>query len=445
MQAEIISIGDELTSGKILDTNAQWLSQQLSDLGIRVLYHTTVGDEQAANVDVFRIASNRTDLIIATGGLGPTADDLTRESIAGMLGVELELKEEALESIKEMFARRGREMPVNNEKQALFPQGATVVPNPNGTAPGIDITSKRKGQCPDGLLDSFRIVALPGVPSEMKEMWKQTVRNQLELLCQSISGQQQVIRFRSIHCFGAGESQIESMLPDLVNRNHVPTVGITANRAVITLRIQTIAPSEEQCWLQMEPTAQTIYATLGSLVFGENEQTLADVVSHYLHEKKKTLSVFEWGSRGLLAESLASTVSSKEHFLGGLVVHSAESLKRTLKYVGELSTQEIPDDFSDSMIQENPAFHQQLVSLMSRVALNVFETDYSLAIGPYPAKDAGPVPVFVALGSTIKKTKGPNCPNIITESFPFGGHPAIIDDLFTKRALNLFRLRESRD
>ena len=440
MLAEIISIGDELTCGKILDTNSQWLSRELSDLGIRVLYHTTVGDDFEANVKIFRAAFDRADVVIATGGLGPTADDLTRESLAEAFGAKLQPNEKALESIKALFAKRGYSLPPANEKQALIPVGANVVPNPNGTAPGIDWTIKRKEKN-GSQFDVFRIVALPGVPAEMKEMWNETVRDNFEKHCQTLTGQDHVIRFRSIHCFGSGESQIEAMLPDLVNRSHFPTVGITADRAVITLRIQTEGTSEADCLEQMKPTAKIIYDNLGQLIFGEGDDTLASVVCDHLKKTGKTLSVMEWGTRGLLDESLASAPNSLGCFYGGLVVRSAEAFRNTIRYSSELSqTQEIPHDFSDEAIAKDPQMNEKIVALMCRHALKVFRSDYSLAIGPYPTNQTDRLPVFVAFASAEETSDGQLDYKIQTQSFQYGGHPALIDELYVKRTLNLMRL-----
>lgn len=172
LSAEIMSIGDELTSGQRLDTNSQYLSQRLSDLGIQVRYHTTIGDELADNVDAFRIAAKRVDVVIATGGLGPTADDLTREAISEAFGLALELRPEALAHIESLFAMRKRPMPERNRVQAMFPETSRIIPNPHGTAPGIDVeltpnSPQTKRHC--------RIFALPGVPAEMMEMLDATV------------------------------------------------------------------------------------------------------------------------------------------------------------------------------------------------------------------------------------------------------------------------------
>ncbi|HXT58752.1 MAG TPA: competence/damage-inducible protein A, partial [Pirellulales bacterium] len=175
MIAEVISIGDELTSGQRLDTNSQWLSQRLGEIGVPVLYHTTVADDLEANVRVFRQAVERADVVIATGGLGPTADDLTREALAQLIGAELVLDDASLAHIRALFSRRKREMPERNLVQAMFPAGARVVFNPHGTAPGIDL------EVPPPLGRPSRIFALPGVPAEMIEMWDETVAGRLSV------------------------------------------------------------------------------------------------------------------------------------------------------------------------------------------------------------------------------------------------------------------------
>src|SRR3990172_5530490 len=169
MRAEIIAIGDEITSGQLLDANSQWLSQRLEELGVRVLYHTTVGDE----LEPMAEGIGRADVVVATGGLGPTADDLTREAIAEATGRRLVVDRQALEAIRQLYARRKRAMPQQNERQALFPEGSRVIPNPNGTAPGIALDVPRQVAPP------AHVFALPGVPAEMEEMWHQSVAGSL--------------------------------------------------------------------------------------------------------------------------------------------------------------------------------------------------------------------------------------------------------------------------
>ncbi len=227
MLAEVISTGDEVISGQILDTNVQWLSQRLEELGIRVFYHSATSDMMDALVQVFRQAIQRADVIVITGGLGPTAADLTREAMARATDRQLYLDPEALEYIRQMFARRKRQMPEQNERQAWFPTGCQVIRNPNGTAPGIALEVSREGREP------CRLYALPGVPAEMVEMWPSVA----QLLEQSgLGGKGRMIRHRQIKCFGAGESQIASQIPELLRRGRHPRVGINASMSTIILR-----------------------------------------------------------------------------------------------------------------------------------------------------------------------------------------------------------------
>jgi len=404
MRAEIIAIGDELTNGKILDTNSQWLSLQLADLGVETMYHTTVGDELEPLADVFRIAVNRVDLILATGGLGPTADDLTREAVALAFDRPLRKDEALLQGIRDLFGRRGREMPTSNEKQACLPEGAVAMRNPHGTAPGIDLTIKREAT---GRLDEVRVLVFPGVPAEMKEMWDDSGRDRAWEATDRHGGEKHVIRFRSINSFGAGESQVESMLPGLVDRDHFPRVGITANRGTITLRIAAEAITEEECFRMMEPTAKHIYETLGPLVFGEGDDRLQDIVCRRLTAEKKTLATVEAGTRGLLAEAVADSEESNECFIGGLVVHPHRTAT------------------AEEMIRE---------------ARKVFDADYLLLVGPYPMGKPDRQrtdEVFIALANG-RRDKNP-LPLVASQIHSFTGHPDIIDDLFVKRTLDLLR------
>ena len=306
-RAEVVSIGDEITSGVRVDTNTAWISKRLGDIGIRVAFHSTVGDELEDNVEVFRIAAQRADIVISTGGLGPTADDLTRHAIGKMAGVELVKDDQVLDHIKQMYTRRGRDMPVNNEIQAWFPAGANVIDNPEGTAPGIDFGGANSDD------RAYRIFALPGVPVEMKQMWEATVEPELK----SLVGNDFVIAHHTVHCFGSGESQIETMLPDLVKRGRDPSVGITASSATISLRVSTRAATIEECHEKMKPTIATIQDCLGDLVFGENGQQLEEVVVGLLQSKSNTIAIADFGFGGAVSQLIEAVDVSQS-----VLVHS---------------------------------------------------------------------------------------------------------------------------
>ena len=414
MQCEVISIGDELTSGQRLDTNSQWLSTRLGELGVRVVYHTTVADDLEANVNVFRAAIERADIVVATGGLGPTADDLTREAIAAATGRELVLDPGALDHIERLFARRQRPMPERNRVQAMFPEGSRAIPNPEGTAPGIDLSIARDGRNPS------RIFALPGVPAEMKRMWSETVAPTIR----SMFPAPRVICYRRIKCFGVGESDLEQMLPDLIRRGREPQVGITVSGATITLRIAATGETPEACRATMEPTVATIYECLGDMIFGEEDDELQDAVIRLLAASGKTLATAEWGTGGLIAEWL-SEVDAGSPYLGGFVVSSPGARGELLDPTG----QSLPADAS----------MESIVSALATAARNRLHSDYALAVGELPNYDpAAPIPprfhYAVATPAGVR-----------ARSSPYAGPADILKLRAAKQALNLLRLELLHD
>lgn len=320
MRGEVIAIGDELTTGQRLDTNSQWVSERLTELGIGVAFHTTVGDDLETSTAVFRNAIDRADIVVATGGLGPTADDLTRDAIAAAVGVDLVRDAASLEQIRALFARRGRAMPERNAIQAMFPHGSKAIPNPSGTAPGIEMRIKRPccGPC--------YLFALPGVPAELFEMWRASVA---PAICMAVPAKR-VIRHRRIKCFGVGESDLEAMLPDMIRRGREPLVGITVSGATITLRLTASGPNEGACFRQMEPTIGQIRDLLGTLVFGEEDDELEHAVVRLLAERNRTLAVSEWATDGLVTHWLADADGGRDRFRGGVEIREPRALAAIL-------------------------------------------------------------------------------------------------------------------
>ena len=316
MNAEIIAIGDELVTGQRLDTNSRWLSAELAILGIPVTFHTTAADTMDAGIEAFRKAVDRADIVISTGGLGPTADDLTRDVLATVAAAPLELSHTALETIEASFARRGVPCPESNRRQALFPRGSHEIPNPNGTAPGIDLRIPVGTRTP-------RVIALPGVPAELKPMWAATVMPALIAMLP----EQATILQRRIKCFGAGESAIEAMLPDLVRRGRDPLVGITAHEATITLRIVARGVDEAACHARIGPTEAIIREALGDLVYGVEDDEIEDAALAAIAREGGTLATAEIATCGQVATlfAAAATRANRSSLMGGLVVPATDA------------------------------------------------------------------------------------------------------------------------
>ena len=368
MQAEIISIGSELTSGAKLDTNSQWLSIELSAIGIPVRFHATMADDRAAMLEVFQTAVKRSDVVLITGGLGPTFDDLTRELIAEVLGTELVLDKTSLHIIEDMFAKRGRVMADRNRIQAMFPAGSEAILNPIGTAPGIWAEVPRKGNSP------CIFAAMPGVPSEMRKMYRDQIAPRLPR-------GKQVIRRAMVHTFGQGESNVEEMLGDLTARDRNPEVGITASSATITLRIESRGDTIEDCDAAIAETKSRIRKTLGDLVFGEDDDTLESVVIAELRKRGATLATVECASHGLLSHGIAKASSSGSTYRGSIVVGDETAWPRDATSDPDLNLAS-----SDG------------VAALARSCRDQFQADYALAVSPFSRPDGDDPPlVFVAL------------------------------------------------
>ena len=408
MEAEILAIGDELTSGQRIDTNSAWLSQQLADVGVRVLFHTTVADDLNSIIEVVQRALERVDVVIGTGGLGPTADDLTRQAVARALGTELRLDEAALQHIASLFARRDRPMPEQNRIQAMFPVGSQIIPNPHGTAPGIDMHFGRSGG------RRSRLFALPGVPAEMRQMWDQTVAPALR----EMGAGNRIIRHHRIKCFGVGESDLEQMLPDLIRRGQSPSVGITVHKATITLRITAEGATDEDCRQLMRPTIATIHECLGDLVFGEEDDELQHVIGKTLIGRGETVSTVELATHGTMANWLYQLPSSGEFLGWGLTLQSLDAAYRLL---------------DKEQRTEASRGEKQLTSTLARSIRERTGTTYAVAIGPVTEprieRDGiQRVPMAIA---------APNGVRVVMRAF--GGHPDILIERAAKQGLDLLR------
>jgi nicotinamide-nucleotide amidase len=373
-KAEIISVGTEMTSGQTLDTNSQWLSQRLAESGIPVGWHTTLADDLEDCVAAFRTASARAGLVLITGGLGPTLDDLTREALARLTGADLIFHQESFDFIRQLFERRQRTMPARNRVQALFPAGAEPLPNPRGTAPGIWMK-----------IGNAVIAAMPGVPSEMVGMFNDQVLPRLQQL--GLAGG--VIVRRKINCFGAGESAVEEKLQDLTRRGHVPEVGITVHDAIISLRILARAPTREEAERQIWPVEQTIRERLGTLVYGVEEEELHDALLRLLAARKLTISTAESLTGGMVAQRICQVPGASAFFMGGVIAYDNRIKQELL-------------DVPAEMLAQCGAVSSQVAEAMARGCRQRLKTDLAISTtgiaGPGGATPTKPVGlVFVGL------------------------------------------------
>ncbi|MGI5837007.1 MAG: CinA family nicotinamide mononucleotide deamidase-related protein, partial [Chloroflexota bacterium] len=311
MKSEIVSVGTELLLGQLVDTNAPYLAQSLSTLGIDVYWISQVGDNLDRLTQAFRTGWERSDLMVISGGLGPTGDDLTREAISKLLGEEMVVQPALEAELRAFFARRGRTMPERNIKQATLIPSATVLPNPIGTAPGWWVER-----------DGHVIVAMPGVPVEMKRMWELEVMPRLSALAGT-----GIIFSRTIKVLGIGESWVEDELRELTESSN-PTVATYAKQDGIHVRITAKAPSREKAAEMVEAVERKARAILGENIYGTDQETLADVVGALLSDQDTTLSVMELGSAGQLGALIGSASRGADRLKGTLVTHEQRLLAR---------------------------------------------------------------------------------------------------------------------
>ncbi|MBD2508552.1 competence/damage-inducible protein A [Nostoc muscorum FACHB-395] len=304
MSAEIICVGTELLLGDILNGNAQYLAQQLAQLGIPHYYQTVVGDNPERLKQVIEIAISRAQILIFTGGLGPTPDDLTCETIADFFKTPLVENPEIIEDITQKFAQRGRVMSPSNRKQALIPQGAEILPNPTGTAPGI-IWQPRP---------EITIFTFPGVPSEMYPMWEETAVPFLK----SQGWGKEIIYSRSLKFWGIGESALAEKVASYLKLPN-PTVAPYAGKGEVRLRVSAKATSEAAAEALIVPIEKQLKEIAGLDFYGVNNDTLASVVGELLRASKETLSVAESCTGGGLGQMLTEISGSSDYFWGGVI------------------------------------------------------------------------------------------------------------------------------
>ncbi|MGE5610335.1 MAG: competence/damage-inducible protein A [Bacillota bacterium] len=420
MNAIILSVGDELILGQTVDTNSGWLSQQLARVGCAVSAHMTVADDQPAIERAIRESAPRCDFLIITGGIGPTADDLTRQALAAVMNVPLELNESWLAKLHDFFSARGRPMPRTNQIQAMIPRGAQMIDNTCGTAAGLHATlsaSTLRAFVPSCLRASCEVFVMPGVPKEMKAMFTRDV-----LPHATRRGGGAVILSRTLHTFGLGESSIAEMLGSLMDRTRNPSVGTTVSNGIVSLRLNSRFDNPARAHAELDQTEAACRAALGDLIYGSDDETLPQVISRLLTGNCPIVTTAESCTAGLLAKMLTDIPGSSTYFTHGWVTYSNAAKTQLLGVLPET-------------LVRHGAVSEPTVREMALGALSRAKATYALAISGIAGPDGGtptkPVgTVCIALASAT---------SCLARTFHLFGDREMIRDRAAKMALTMLR------
>lgn len=335
--AEIIAVGTELLLGNIANTDAQDISQGLSELGINCYYHTTVGDNHDRLTAALEAAVSRADIIITSGGLGPTYDDITRETVCEAFGVKLVPHEPTWRRIEEYFSRIGRPLTENNRKQAYLPEGCTALENDWGTAPGCAFYARGK-----------HVIILPGPPRECRPMFRKCAMPYLAALSEN------VLVSRNIRIFGMGESAVEQMLRERMQAAENPTIAPYAKDGEVLLRVTASAPTGDEAFRLTEPVVADIAETMGDVVYGVDVENLEELAHKLLDEKGRVLAVAESCTGGMIAARMTAIPGASKTFAGGVCVYQTE-LKTALLGISaqELSRNGVVSEETARAMAEN--------------------------------------------------------------------------------------------
>jgi len=407
-KASIVSIGNEVLNGQTVDTNAAWLGGRLLSIGIPVVSSYTFGDDIDSIVRALKLAGDDADVVLVTGGLGPTDDDLTRKGMAKFLGVELQLESELLQKIQDYFTRRDLQMSTKNKVQAYIPAGAKALVNNFGTAPGIMAEIKGK-----------LFIAMPGVPAEMKQMFEESVAGKLKDLAD-----RQAVVVRKLKCFGTGESNIAALLGTFMQRGRNPLVNCTIHYGVITLHIIATSKKESLAREMVKKDEKLLRNILKDLVYGSGEQSLAEVAGEKLTRRKKTLAVAESCTGGLLAKLLTDIPGASRYFTHGWVTYSNGAKTNQL-------------GVSADLIEKYGAVSRQVAQAMAQGARKKAGADFAIAItgiaGPTGATEQKPIGlVYISIDSDS------DCQ---TKRFVFPNDRDNVRVRAAQTALNMLRLK----
>jgi len=366
LSAEIIAVGSELLTPTKTDTNSLWLTEKLNGIGIEVKLKTIVGDDRARLEETIRDALRRSDIVIATGGLGPTEDDITRDVSAAAVGRELVFHEELVDDLRERFERWGREMPEINKRQAYVIEGATILPNPNGSAVGMAIEIGEKF-----------FVVLPGPPRENQPMFENFILPKLREKAGEIFVKRRILRVS-----GMGESAVDEAIAPIYTQYENPQTTILFNRSEIEIHLTAQNKTEAQADSLLEDVAKKIHDKLGAAVFAANGETLEEVVGKLLTKNKKTLSVAESCTGGLIGERLTDASGASGFFIEGVIAYANEAKIRTL-------------NVSPELINQHGAVSAEVAEAMAKGIRERAQTDFGISVtgiaGPNGGSDEKPV------------------------------------------------------
>lgn len=365
MQAIILSIGDELALGQTVDTNSAWLAARLAGLGIPTLKHETVADDLPALVETLKQAADRADVVLVSGGLGPTPDDLTRDALAEAMGVGLDEDPDALATLKRFFDGRGYPMPNRNRVQALFPAGGSTIPNARGTAPGLRVALGRAA-----------VFVTPGVPHEMKAMYDASIEPQLLATIGAGGGSRPAILTRKINTFGIGESDAAERLGELMKRDRNPMVGTTVSRGYCSIRVRAEFADPAEARRQLDDTARAVEDRLGPLVFGHDEESLAADLVARLTAAGQTVTTAESCTGGLLGGMIVDVPGSSAVYPGGWVTYRNALKQSQLGVPAEL-------------LEQHGAVSAPVVAAMAEGARDRASATLALAISGVAGPDGG--------------------------------------------------------
>ena len=406
MTVEIIAVGTEILLGNIVNTNAAYLAEKCAGLGLSCYHQDVVGDNEERLSETIRLALTRADIILLSGGLGPTQDDLTKEAAAKVMGKELYLHEPSREAIRQFFAERNLEITENNWKQAMVPEGAVVVENPGGTAPGIIIAENGK-----------HVVLMPGPPGELIPMFEKSI---MPYLAGLTSG---VIYSQTVKICGVGESKAESMVEDLVSAQNNPTIATYAKTGEVHLRVTATAPDEKEAKKLVKPMVKELKGRFGNHVYTtDSEVTLEKAVVDLLMANKLTACTVESCTGGMLSARLINVPGVSEVFKSGYVTYSNKSKRKLL-------------GIKKNILMKHGAVSEQIAKEMAKTAATLARTDVSVSTTGIAGPDGGTPdkPVgLVYIGCNV-------CGRVTVKECHFHGTREKIRESTVSAALSLMR------